>query len=119
MVAFALTILIFSFWSILGYALISALYTKRNLLQNALLAPVAGTSAMVLLITTLNSAGAPVRYGGPVATFLLSGLSIWLLRRNRPVLPVRRLLPFAAVLLVAALITGYPMFRFGFDWVSY
>jgi hypothetical protein len=119
MAAFALIVLIFSFWSILGYALISALYTKRNLLQNALLAPVAGASATVLVITTLNCAGLPVRYGGPLTTALLAALSLWLLRRCLPVLPGRRLLPFAAVLLTAALATGYPLLRFGFDWVSY
>lgn len=119
MVAFALVILIFSFWSVLGYALISALYTKRNLLQNALLAPAAGAAATVLLITTLNCAGAPVRVGGPVATLLLSTLSLWLLRRCRPIFPARRLLPFAAILVIAAVATGYPLLRFGFDWISY
>jgi hypothetical protein len=33
--------------------------------------------------------------------------------------PFRRLAPFAATLLLAALATGYPMFRFGFNWISY
>ena len=33
--------------------------------------------------------------------------------------PFRRLAPFAAVLLLAALANGYPMIRFGFNWISY
>ena len=54
-----------------------------------------------------------------MATLLLAGLAVWLFRRKRPIVPVRRLLPFAFVLLVALLLTGYPMFRYGFNWVSY
>jgi hypothetical protein len=97
---------------------VSALLTRRNLLQSALLAPVTGMGATVLLVTTLNWV-APVRVAGPIVTVLLLALSAWLLRRRRTPVPFRRLAPFAAVLLLAALATGYPMFRFGFNWISY
>ncbi|HWF46474.1 MAG TPA: hypothetical protein VG168_05670 [Bryobacteraceae bacterium] len=92
--------------------------TRRNLLQSALLAPVTGLGATVLLVTALNWA-APVRIVGPIATALMLALSAWLIRRRRMPVPFRRLAPFAAVVLLAALAVGYPMFRFGFNWVSY
>jgi hypothetical protein len=117
--AFLLTIVIFSFWSILGYALIWGLYTRRNLMQSGLLAPAVGAATTALTVTTLNSVGAPIRYGGPAATVLLVCLCAFMLWRYRPVVPVRRLFPFAGVLVTAAVVTGYPMFRYGFNWVSY
>ena len=117
-VAFALIILLFCFWSIVGFGLVSWLRGRRNLLQNALLAPVAGLSATVLLVMWVN-AFVPLRFGGPVVALILLALSVWLLRRTAPVLPVRRLLPFVAVLLLAAVLTGYPTFVFGFNWISY
>ncbi|HEX4231401.1 MAG TPA: hypothetical protein VHZ07_22210 [Bryobacteraceae bacterium] len=118
MLAFGLVLAIFCFWSFVGFAIISALFTRRNLLQSALLAPVAGLGATVLLVTALNWV-APVRIAGPIATVLMLALSAWLLRRRRTPVPFRRLAPFVAVVLLAALAVGYPMFRFGFNWVSY
>lgn len=119
MIAFALVILIFSFWSLVGLGLVSTLYRRPNLLQSALLSPAVGLAATVLLVAWLNTAGLPLRYGGPIATVGLLVLSAALLRRRRPVIPARRLLPFAGAVLVAALATGYPLLRFGFNWVSY
>src|SRR5882762_9075076 len=119
MLAFALVIAVFFFWSVVGLALVSRLYSRRNLLQSVLLAPVTGLVATALLVTWINCAGIPVRYGGPAATLLLIALTAWLLTRYPPIIPVRRLLPFAGVLLLAVLAIGYPMFRFGFNWVSY
>jgi hypothetical protein len=72
----------------------------------------------VLLVTALNWV-APVRIVGPIATILLLALSAWLLRRHHTPVPFRKLAPFAGVILLAALAVGYPMFRFGFNWVSY
>ncbi len=118
MLAFGLVIAVFCFWSFVGFPIVAALSTRRNLLQSALLAPVTGMGATVLLVTTLNWVG-PVRIVGPIATVLLLALSAWLLRRRRTPVPFRRLAPYAAVLLLAALATGYPMFRFGFNWISY
>src|SRR2546422_6034271 len=119
MVAFALVLAIFCYWSVIGFALVSRLRSRVNLLQNALLAPVTGLVATVLLVFWINLAGIPVRYGGPAVTLGLAAVAAWLFKRSSAIVPARRLLPFVAVLLLAALVTGYPILRFGFDWVSY
>ena len=75
MIAFALVILIYSFWSFVGLGLVSTLYRRPNLLQSALLWPVSGLAATVLLVAWLNTAGLPLRYGGPIATVSLLVLS--------------------------------------------
>jgi hypothetical protein len=118
-IAFLLIIPIFSFWAVIGYGIVFALHTRRNLLQSALLAPAAGMAATVLLVLALNGLGLPVRYGGPAATIILGAAAAWLFRRYRPLIPLRRLLPFVGVLSIAAIAAGYPLLRFGFNWISY
>src|ERR1700730_4475117 len=105
MLALALVVVIFCFWSLVGFAVVSNLRTHRNLLQNALLSPVTGSGATVLLVMALNW-GLPVRYVGPTLTVFLLVSSMWLLRRRASPLPLRQLVPFAGVLLIAALVTG-------------
>ena len=119
MAAFAVVILVYSLWFLVGFALIRTLYRSPNLLQGALLAPATGLAATELMVVWLNCAGLPVRYGGPLATLLLVSLSLFLLRRVSLRLPARRLLVFGAILSLSALVIGYPFVRFGFNWVSY
>ncbi len=119
MAAFGLTLSIFLLWSVIGFSLVSALNGRRNLLRNALLAPAVGTATTVILMLWSNLAGLPIRRAGPPITACLLVAAIFLLRRIHPLLPVRRLRPFLVVLLASAVLTGYPMFRFGFDWMSY
>lgn len=119
MAAFGLSVAVFLFWSLLGWAALAALHSRRHLLHNLLLAPAAGAAATLLPVFWLNRLGLPVRYAGPLATLLLLSAAILLLYRFSTPLPLRRLLPFAAVLLIALLLAGHPLLRFGFDWVSY
>ena len=119
MLAFGLSILLFAFWSTVGLALVGLLHTRRNVLQNALLAPVAGVAATILPIFLLNRAGLPVaRFGITLAGALLL-LSVLLIWRLRPLIPLQQYVPFAGVFMLALLMTGWPMLEFGFDWVSY
>ena len=109
----------FLFWTLVGFSLVSLLGNRQNLVRNALLAPATGAGVTALLISWVNVAGIPVKHAGlPVAAALVlaSGLILW---RLRPVFPYRRLKPFLIVVLVAALVVGYPMLLFGFNWLAY
>jgi len=94
MTALALTIAIFGFWSVVGFALVSALYGRSNLVRRALLAPITGAAATALLLVSLNWE-IPVRYAGPAATVLLLALTAWLLRTNRVSFRLREMAPFS------------------------
>ncbi len=119
MTALALGLAVFALWSVLGWGLVSLVRSRRDLLGNALLSPVAGVAALLLVVFELSQAGLPVSVGGPIATGALLGLALFsFVRRPTPV-PVRRLLPFGAVLAAAALVTGFPFLLHGFDWVSF
>jgi hypothetical protein len=117
--AFLFVIAIFLFWAAAGFAIVSALGTRQNLLQNCLLAPVTGMAVTVILVLWLNCAGLPVRYAGPITSIILTMGALYLLRRLRPVVPLRQLRPFAGAILLSTVATGFPMLWFGFNWVSY
>jgi hypothetical protein len=119
MTAFLLTLAIFTFWFLLGFAIVSALQSRRNILQNLLLAPAAGMSATVLAVFLLNRAGIPVGRFAHGLTVLLFAAAVVLLWRIRPVFPTRRYLPFAAALLLALFLAGWPLLMHGFEWVAY
>ena len=117
--AFLLTLALFLFWTVTGLAFVSLLNTQRNLLRNALLSPAVGASLTVLLVIWANRMGLPVKHAGPVVTLLLGLAAATILWRIRPVVPYSRLKLFLLVLLSSALLTGYPMFLYGLNWVSY
>jgi hypothetical protein len=119
LLAFSLTIAIFAFWSILGFSLVSALNGRTNLLRNALLSPVVGSAVNVLVALWVGIAGVPFNRAGLVVSSALLVLAIVSLAWLRPILPAKRLVPFAGTVLLGALLTGNPMFKFGFDWISF
>ncbi len=117
MLAAGLTLLLFFCWWFIGYGFISVL-RRGHLLQNMLLAPGVGTAVCVMFVFWLNRAGIPVSKFGPAlgVCLLLATAILW--RRGRVVAPVRRYLPFAALFLLAFSLVSWPMFKYGFNWVS-
>lgn len=118
MAAFALTVGLFGFWTVLGLAAVSFLYVRRAALLAVLLAPCVGMALSVLLVFLLNRLGMPVEsFGRPLAVALL-GVAVFLLLRRVGV-PWPKYAPFAGIFLVGLLLAGWPLLQFGFDWVSY
>jgi hypothetical protein len=116
--ALLVTLALFVVLGFVGYAFVHALLDTAPL-QRLLLAPVTGLCALTVPVATLNHLGAPVRAVGlAVLAVLVLGATAYYLRR-RPAVPWRQAWPFAAVLLVALGIAGWPMALFGFDWVSF
>src|SRR5512145_662275 len=118
MAAAALSLALLVYWSVLGLALLSVLYTGRRTCQRLLLAPAVGIAVTVLPVFWLNRAGLPVGRFGVILTLVLLAGSVAALAWHRPLVPVRHCAPFVAVLLAAGFLTGRPMLSFGFDWLS-
>lgn len=119
MLALGLSIFLLVFWGALGYATLSLLHRQNSPLHNALIAPAVGMAATLLPVFWLNRAGIPVGNFGIPLTIALAATTATILWKLRPKFPWKDFLPFAAVLLIALLLTGRPLLEFGFDWVSY
>lgn len=119
MLALGLSLGLFLFFGGVGYSVLSLLYTQRNLLQNALLAPATGFASLIIPIFLLNWFGLPVKQFGLLLgiVLLVAVLFYWIIKR--PPIPLRRYLPFFVVLIAASIFTGRPLLEFGFNWLSY
>ncbi len=119
MLAFTLSICLYLFWTLLGLGALSAFQFGRHSVRNVLLAPTVGAVITLVPVFWLNQRGFPVRAFGvwlSIALIVLTAVSFY---RYRPRLPLRPLAPFAIMLAFAAVLTLWPMFQYGFNWISY
>lgn len=119
MIAFLFSLACFGFWILLGYAAIAILHTQRNVLQNLLLSPVVGMAITLLPVFALNRAGIPVENFAIYLSVILLIAACGVLWRLHPVIPLRQYMPFIGIFLIAALLTGWPMLLYGFEWIGY
>jgi hypothetical protein len=119
MLAQLLVISLFLFLALVGQAVISLFRPRLGVLWSWFLAPTLGLALLIVILTRLNVWGIPVRTAGPWLTVGLAVFAGGVLWWRRPVLPWRQLLPFVAIACGYLLYTGWPMLRFGFDWISY
>ena len=110
---------IFIFFTVVGQAVLSGLKVRFGALWSWFLAPTMGMGITILFINGISKWGHPIRPYGPWITggLLVASLVVFIWRR--PTFPFRQLLPFILILLVYLGYTGWPMFRFGFNWISY
>jgi hypothetical protein len=115
--AFLLACLIFAYLAVLGLAAASA-FDRRISVITALVAPVAGAGVVLPAVLTFNRAGVPIDACGPPVAIGLLGVAVLILALRRPLLPWRAMRPFVPILAASALLAGWPMFVFGFDWLA-
>ncbi len=107
------------FLAFVGRATLATCRWRGGILRAWLLAPAIGLAVVVLATTFLNQAGLPVRsFAWPLTLALAAGTAA-VFRWRRPAGPGNALQPFVAVALFSLFWTGWPHFRFNFDWLSY
>ena len=110
---------LFAFWGCVGIAVLALFPARLRLLQGILLAPTIGLAATDLLLLGVSRMGVPVKdFGLGLAVGLLL-VSVLIVVWKRPLFPVRRLIPYFGIILLVYVVTGRPMFSYGFSWVSY
>lgn len=119
MSAFLFTFAIFVLWALIGFAVISVFKPGLRVLQGFLLSPALGIAVIILPVFFINRSGVPVKDFGGLLLLVLALTSVVILAIIRPVFPIKRLLPYFGVLTGALLLAGWPMFSFGFDWLSF
>ncbi len=110
---------LFLTWGAIGAATLSVLRERTNVEQNLLLAPAVGAGVSVLPLFWLSWSGLPVSaFGAPLAGVLLI-VALAVLWRQGYVVSPRELAVFAAPLAAAFALTGWPLVKYGFAWLSY
>jgi hypothetical protein len=119
MLPFLFILGVFLFFTLLGQAIVSGLKVRFGVLWSWFIAPTLGMGLTVLAINAASKWGYSVRVAGPWVTVGLGVVALGILIWRRPVFPWRQLLPFYGLLIAYLIYTGWPMFRFGYNWVSY
>jgi hypothetical protein len=117
--AFVLPLLLFVYWGIIGYSVLSILYSQRNHLQNLLLAPTIGLSINVVSVFFLCWLGLPVKNFAFIISTLFILFSLVILYLKKPLFPYKRYFVFASIICIALCITGFPLLKYGFNWLSF
>src|SRR4051794_19230843 len=107
-----------AFWTLVGRAVLALLRPKVDLLREMLLSPVVGVVVTVIPLFLINRAGLAVgRFGHwlVVVYIIAAGAVIWFKRPARPT--AREVMPFILIVLLGMLLSGWPLFQFGFDWL--
>ncbi len=119
MIALLFITALFLYLTAVGQATISLFRPRLGVLWGWFIAPTIGLSVIILLVTRLNVWGIPVATAGPWLTAGLGLFALFVFLWRRPALPVVALRPFFLVAVGYLLYTGWPLLRFGFDWISY
>jgi hypothetical protein len=119
MIAILLVLGLFLCLTFVGQATVALFRPRLGVLWSWFIAPTVGLAVFIVVMTRLNVWGIPIRVAGPWTTGVLLALSAGVFVWRRPVLPWKQLAPFFAVAFAYLLYTGFPLIRFGFNWISY
>ncbi|MEI6106022.1 MAG: hypothetical protein WCR49_03320 [Opitutae bacterium] len=119
MLAILFVLVLFVFFTLVGQAVISLLRPRMGVLWSWFVSPTVGLALLIVVMTRLNIWGLPVKAFGPwlaLAMAVFAGLVFWW---RRPYLPWRQLRWFLLPALFFVVYAGWPMLRYGFNWISY
>jgi hypothetical protein len=119
MIPLLLVVGLFIYLCVVGQAVIGLFRPRIGVLWSWFVAPAAGLSLLLIVITRLSVWGIPVRTAGPWTTLGLLVFAVAVLAWRRPILPLRKLAPFLLIAAGALLYVGWPSLRYGFNWISY
>ncbi|HEY3754526.1 MAG TPA: hypothetical protein VGL42_00090 [Opitutaceae bacterium] len=116
--AFAFSLFLLIYWTLVGRALFCLCRDRPGILRSWLLAPSLGLAVTVLTLAAGNQAGMPIgQFAWPMTLILLAG-SLLVLGRHRPTLPGPAALPFAGAAVLFVAWAGWPFFKYGFHWTA-
>jgi hypothetical protein len=119
MLPFVLVLAEFIFFTLVGRAVVALIRPRLGVLWSWFISPTVGLALFLVIATRLNVWGLPVATFGPWLALGLAGFAAAVLWWRRPCFPWRQLRPFALLTLLFVVYAGWPMFRFGFNWISY
>lgn len=119
MLPFLLVLALFAFFTVVGQAVVSLFRPRLGVLWSWFISPTVGLATVVVIGTRLNVWGLPLKVFGPWLTVGLLVAAAGVLWWRKPKFPWRQLSKFAALATLFVIYAGWPMFKFGFNWISY
>jgi hypothetical protein len=119
MKAILLTLSMLLYYTTVGVAFLSLFKDKLRYLEKMLLSPAMGLGITVILLFIINRIGFAVKDFGVVLVALLITISIAVIVIKKPVIALRDLWPYAAIIIVGIALSAWPMWKYGFDWVGF
>jgi hypothetical protein len=117
--AFIVSVGLFCYFWIIGFAVQSVLYRHDDLIRTVLLAPAVGIVTILYGNYLCSRAGFPIgAIAWPLAIALLVAAIVTMLW-YRPALPGRRGLPYLFVMVLAFAASGWPLLFDGFAWLAH
>jgi hypothetical protein len=118
MIAALVALGIFVFCTIVGLGLVAALAGEMKP-YHPLLAPILGAASLIIPSVWLSELGVPLARGGPILLAVMFAAAVFALARFGHRLHLKRYWPFVPILLVGFALAAWPIFEFGFNWLSY
>lgn len=118
MIAAAASLAVFTYCTIVGLALL-ALLGNRNKPYLPLLAPALGAATIIIPGIWVSQIGVAMRIAGPIELLVLLAAAIVVLVRARKHTDLKGYWPFAIIALLGFVASAWPIFQFGFNWLSY
>lgn len=118
MMAFSITLLLFLYFAIVGYAMLQVFPSRLKPALNLLIAPAVGLCATLLPVFYLNRFGLPVKSFSIYLTLTLLVLSVFILLKNKPIIATRRVVVVSVLGILVLLLSSWPMLIYGLDWVA-
>jgi hypothetical protein len=119
MLPFLLVLALFVFFTVVGQAVVSLFRPRLGILWSWFISPTIGLATLIVTMTRLNIWGIPVKTFGPWLALGLLVAAAAILWWRKPKFPWRQLWKFAALAVLFVVYAGWPMFKFGFNWISY
>ncbi|MEI9987041.1 MAG: hypothetical protein WDN69_30105 [Aliidongia sp.] len=117
--AFLVSIGLFAYFWIVGFAVLGVLYRRNDLVRSTLIAPAVGIVTVLHANYALSRAGFAIGTVAQPLAMILALMAIAALIWQRPKLPGWRGLPYLLVLALAFVASGWPLFENGFAWLSH
>jgi hypothetical protein len=118
MLAALVSLGIFVFCTVVGLGLIAALAGEIKP-YHPLLAPILGAASLIIPSVWLSEAGVPLGRAGPILLVVMFSAGVFAIVRFRRRLELKSYWPFAPILIVGFVLAAWPIFEFGFNWLSY
>ena len=119
MQAIILTLVLFSYWVAIGFAITSLFHDRLGFVQKILVAPAVGVSVLITAVFVISRVGHPIKDFGFELVIVLGIVSMAIITIKRPKFEIKKIAPYVGLVFIGAMLVAWPMFKYGLNWLSF